>query len=228
MPAKDLPSTTPSSKVGRPRRGTETERRDILFAAATKVFLKEGYGMASIDKVAAEAGASTRTLYQHFENKADLLAAVVGRLVERDMEAIFVQAELAQLEVDQALIRIGTALLERFQDNQSRALFQLIAMEAHRFPELAKKVRVSAKQRIESVVESYLREQCERGRLAIENPAATAMLLLYMMVGEIKERTLFGTPDEAYSFDATAHVKRVVDLFLNGCDPAKTLHKSTV
>src|SRR5471030_2227915 len=99
MPAKQPLSSSPARKVGRPRRGTEAERRDILFAAATKVFLKEGYGMASIDKVAAEAGASTRTLYQHFENKADLLAAVVGRLVERDMEAIFVQAELAQLEV---------------------------------------------------------------------------------------------------------------------------------
>ena len=85
MLAKTSPTTPPTNKVGRPRRGTEAERRDALFAAATKVFLKEGYGLASIDKVAAEAGASTRTLYQHFENKADLLAAVIGRLVERDM-----------------------------------------------------------------------------------------------------------------------------------------------
>ena len=221
MPAKQPLSSSPARKVGRPLRGTEIERRDALFAAATKVFLKEGYGLASIDKVAAEAGASTRTLYQHFENKADLLAAVVGRLVERDMAAIFVQAELAQLEVDQALMRIGTALLERFQDHESRALFQLVAMEAHRFPDLAKKVRVAAKQHVESVVELYLRNQCERGKLVIENPGATALLLLHMMVGEIKECTLFGAPDEAYSFDAVAHVKRVVALFLNGCKPAK-------
>jgi AcrR family transcriptional regulator len=205
--------------VGRPRRGTEAERRDALFAAATKVFLKEGYGLASIDKVAAEAGASTRTLYQHFENKADLLAAVIGQLVERDMEAIFVQAELAQLEVGQALIRIGIALLERFQNTESRALFRLIAMEAHRFPELTKKVRAVARHRTEGVVESYLRDQCGQGKLAIENPAATSLLLLHMMIGEIREHTLFGAPDEAYSFDAVAHVKRVVDLFLNGCQP---------
>ena len=138
------------------------------------------------------------------------------------------QAELAQLEVEQALTRIGMALLERFQDHESRALFQLIAMEAHRFPELAKKVRVAAKQRIESVVELYLRDQCERGKLAIADPAATGLLLLHMMVGEIKEYTLFGAPDEAYSFDAAAHVKRVVALFLHGCQPSKKTPKPKV
>lgn len=217
----DKPISTPTvRKVGRPRRGTEAERRDALFAAATRVFLKEGYALASIEKVAAEAGASTRTLYQHFENKADLLAAVIGRLVERDMAAIFVQTELEQLAVDQALTRIGTALLERFQDGDSRALFQLIAMEAQRFPDLAKKVRLAAKVRVESVVELYLRNQCKQGKLAIEDPAAATMLLLHMLLGEIRERALFCAPDEAYSFDAEAHIKRVIDLFLNGCNPA--------
>ena len=60
------------SRVGRPRRGTESARTETLIAAATRMFLQEGYGCASIDKVAAEAGVSTRTIYERFKNKGEL------------------------------------------------------------------------------------------------------------------------------------------------------------
>src|ERR1700677_5309221 len=92
----------PAPRVGRPRRGTEAARVDIMIAAATRVFLRDGYGGASIDKVAHEAGVSTRTIYERFKNKADLLASVITRLVERDMVTLF-GAELERLSPRQAL-----------------------------------------------------------------------------------------------------------------------------
>src|SRR5882757_7126807 len=84
----------PQHRVGRPRRGTESARADTLIAAATRVFLRVGYGLASIDKVAAEAGVSTRTIYERFKNKAELLGAVISRLVERSMTSALAPAEL--------------------------------------------------------------------------------------------------------------------------------------
>ena len=81
-------------RAGRPRRGTEVERSDALILAATKVFLRDGYGLASIDKVAAEAGVSTRTIYERYKNKADLLGAVISRLVDRDMACMFATEDL--------------------------------------------------------------------------------------------------------------------------------------
>src|SRR5450432_774409 len=86
------------SKVGRPRRGTESARTAALIGAATRVFLRDGYGRASIDKVASEAGVSTRTIYERFKNKADLLAAVITRLVDRDMATVLATAELERME----------------------------------------------------------------------------------------------------------------------------------
>ena len=82
-------------RVGRPRRGTEAARVDIMIAAATRVFLRDGYGAASIDKVAHEAGVSTRTIYERFKNKADLLASVITRLVERDMATLSARSSIA-------------------------------------------------------------------------------------------------------------------------------------
>ncbi|MEP6549081.1 MAG: helix-turn-helix domain-containing protein, partial [Gammaproteobacteria bacterium] len=77
------------------------------MAAATRVFLRDGYGQASIDKVASEAGVSTRTIYERFKNKADLLTAVISGLVERDMATVLATTELERLHPQEALSAIA-------------------------------------------------------------------------------------------------------------------------
>src|SRR6202020_1884235 len=115
---------TVSPKRGRPPRGTEDARTTALINAATQVFLREGYGLASIDKVASEAGVSTRTIYERFKNKADLLAAVITRLVDRDMETVLATAELDRLDPKDALTAIAQTITSRVRDPESAALFR--------------------------------------------------------------------------------------------------------
>src|SRR5271154_4349253 len=114
---------TPVHKLGRPRRGTESARTDTLFSSATQVFLREGYGLASIDKVASEAGVSTRTIYERFKNKADLLAAVITRLVDHDMARVLATADLDRLDPKDALTAIAQAITSRARDAEAMALF---------------------------------------------------------------------------------------------------------
>src|ERR1700678_3650849 len=139
----DLPQTDerPMCKVGRPKRGTESARTAALIGAGTRVFLREGYGLASIDKVASEAGVSTRTIYERFKNKADLLAAVITRLVDRDMETAFATPDLDRLDPKEALTVIAKTITGRACDPESAALLRIVATEAQRFPELAEKMR---------------------------------------------------------------------------------------
>jgi AcrR family transcriptional regulator len=55
-------------------------RRDAtrarICAAAREVFLKEGYGAATMEQIAAQAGTRRSTLYNHFRDKNEILAAV--------------------------------------------------------------------------------------------------------------------------------------------------------
>jgi AcrR family transcriptional regulator len=118
-------------KRGRPRRGTEPARTEALIHAATRVFLREGYGLASIDKVASEAGVSTRTIYERFRNKADLLGAVISRLVNR-MSTVLATAELNRLTPRAALTVIAETITGRVREPDSAALFRIVAMEALR------------------------------------------------------------------------------------------------
>jgi len=206
-------------RVGRPRRGTEPARTDTLIGAATRVFLRDGYGGASIDKVASEAGVSTRTIYERFKNKADLLGAVISRLVDRDMATELATEELDRLEPRQALTVIGQIITGRACDPESAALFRIVATEAQRFPELAAKMRCSAKQRVEDAVARYFRKQVHRGTLTLADPERAASLFLNMVCAELHQCLLFGTADDMAKLDFTAHLKQVIDIFLNGAVP---------
>jgi AcrR family transcriptional regulator len=207
------------SRVGRPRRGTELERTDILIAAATQVFLRDGYGFASIDKVASEAGVSTRTIYERFKNKADLLGAVISRLVDRDMATVLARDELDRLEPKQALTVIGQAITGRTCNPECAALFRIVATEANRFPELAAKMRDGAKARIDDAIAGYLRGQVRRGALTLSDPKRAGMLFAQMICAQLHECLLFGSESEMAQLDFTAHVSHVVDIFLNGALP---------
>jgi AcrR family transcriptional regulator len=197
-----VPSEDPADapRVGRPRRGTEAARSDSLIAAATRVFLRDGYGSASIDKVAREAGISTRTIYERFRNKADLLD---------------------RLEVRRALLTIGETIAGRACDPEAAALFRIVAAEARRFPALAEKMRASTKTRVVNAIAAYFRGQIHKENLSLADPERSAALFMQMVCAELHECLLFGSPEEIAKLDFTAHLDQVVEIFLNGAAPRR-------
>jgi AcrR family transcriptional regulator len=56
----------------------ETDTRQRIVAAASKLFYSDGIKSVSVDAVAAKAGVTKRTLYYHFDSKDDLIAAYLG------------------------------------------------------------------------------------------------------------------------------------------------------
>lgn len=64
------------SDVRKPPRKGLLEKRQAIERGARTVFGREGYTRASVDAIAAEAGVSTRTIYNHFTDKEELFRAV--------------------------------------------------------------------------------------------------------------------------------------------------------
>jgi AcrR family transcriptional regulator len=76
-----------------PRRLTQAERRDRtrrrLLTAARKVFGRQGYGAATLDGIADEAGLSRGALYYNFPGgKRDLFVALLSERVAQRAEAL--------------------------------------------------------------------------------------------------------------------------------------------
>lgn len=63
-----------------------SDKRQAILDGALEVFARDGYTRASIDVIAKEAAVSTRTIYNHFQDKAALFQVVIqesaGRVAE--------------------------------------------------------------------------------------------------------------------------------------------------
>lgn len=62
-----------------PQRLTDRKREAIVQAAISE-FRRNGFDITSMDKIAATAGVSKRTVYNHFASKEELFAEILQRL----------------------------------------------------------------------------------------------------------------------------------------------------
>jgi AcrR family transcriptional regulator len=76
-------------------RRTPAQRRDELLDAAERVLSRGGPQALTLQSVAAEAGVSKGGLLYHFSNKAELITALVERLVA-DTDASFARRQDGQ------------------------------------------------------------------------------------------------------------------------------------
>jgi AcrR family transcriptional regulator len=76
-----VPDPSETAPVPRGRHAPPLEvrlgvQRDRLFAAAARVFSRDGYATASAEAIAREAGMSKATFYEHFANKEECILAL--------------------------------------------------------------------------------------------------------------------------------------------------------
>jgi AcrR family transcriptional regulator len=64
------------------------EKQEAILAAAADEFAARGFEGASINRIIERAGSSKGALYYYFEDKADLLATVVRRALDRVLAAV--------------------------------------------------------------------------------------------------------------------------------------------
>ncbi|GAA4792525.1 TetR/AcrR family transcriptional regulator [Actinomycetospora chlora] len=91
-------------EVGR-RARKRLERRDRVYAAAIALFVEQGYDETSMDDIAARAGLSRTTVFNHFARKALFLEEWALRRRQRAAQAI------GAADAGGAAVR---ALLERY------------------------------------------------------------------------------------------------------------------
>lgn len=201
-------------KAGRPRLGSEHARLNALLDHALKIFMRDGYGLASIAKIAAVAGVSTRTIYEHYKNKADLMVASVSRMVERDVEQLQSIEGLDDMPLESALYAFGNMIIKRVTSPELIAFFRMGVAEAARFPELSSKMKSIGPAKIQGVIAAYLNQQMSHGHIEITDVPKAAAIFCHMLVAEPRHKALLGQLDQ--NWDADAHIRYVVNVFLHG------------
>jgi AcrR family transcriptional regulator len=204
------------ARGGRPSRADALRLRERILATATELFLAEGYGSTSIESVATRAGVSKRTLYDRFDDKSALFAAVVHRIIEH----IRPPPDVALVEGDTLaaiLRRLALLILNAALSPGAIALHRLVNAEAARFPELVRAVASDGSTReATELIASLLEQKLCDVTLSAASREFAASQFIFMVVTLPQRRAMgFGTPMTPAELDTWAD--NVVGLFLEGC-----------
>ena len=100
-------------------------RRAQILAAAKRIFARRGYHAVNIEDICKEARIARGTLYQHFDNKHDVMLALMQELAARVAEVLETRPQLSPPRVDAAPL----ALVVEFCKQRLRQLLDAIFVD---------------------------------------------------------------------------------------------------
>ena len=177
---------------------------DQVLAGAREVFLADGFGGASVSKIAAVAEVSKATIYSYFPDKRALFSEVIRKECHQ-------QAESALRLVDtgrpprEVLTEAARQLLGFLLSEFSQRVFRICLAEADRFPELGHAFYESGPMMGRRRLGDYLRAAVERGELAIDDFELAADQFAELCKATLWPRAMFGIQQD---FDA-AEIDRI-------------------
>lgn len=212
-----------------PKAALMTRKREMIVSAALQAFLENGYAESSVNRIAAEAGVSIKTLYRHFESKDDLFSAVMHAACatvggesgsalaqepgEEEGPAWFDLPPAAALPI------VGKEYLSHLLSEEQLALYRVVTRDAHRFPELGRRYREEVTGKRDAVFVSYLDKWVPvTGWKVVDKQGAAAVFAALLTAGVLDE-TLHGlrTPGaDEVARQADMAASRMLGLFEAG------------
>ena len=190
---------------------SERKRQAVLNGAAL-VFIEEGFQAASMDRIAAAAGVSKRTVYKHFRSKRELFDSFVA--IKWEELTIWV-LEPMQLDNEpaQELLRFATHMLGRLLDPSALQIVRMVVSEFLRDPDLGRDFFQKTSSLGLDELSTYLSLATERGLLKVDNPDSAAGQFHALIKDSIFWPRLMGMAPESES-EQRRILKDAVDLFI--------------
>lgn len=194
-------------------------KRQQILEGACRAFTEFGFERATVDEIAARAGVSKATVYNHFRDKRALFGAAVldvTALVRRRVDEALA-APSGDAAVD--LQRVGEKFLEAVVAPTSVALHRVMVAEAERFPELGKAVYQHVACTMKQSMTGYLRRLHEGGALRVEDPELASKQFLALCQVDIVIQCQLGVATQPSARELRAAVASAVRTFLRAYRP---------
>ena len=180
--------------MGRP---ADAIKRQAIVAAATAAFFDKGFAASSIEQIAADAGVSKVTVYNHFGDKRGLFVAAVETQCET-MRGHFSIGEIPKGSLRERLTAIGEAMVAFLSRPEMVQFERRIAAETEHEPEIGAAFLAAGPHRMRSAFAGLMAAMVEKGELKMDDPdlAAEQFASMCKGMGDLERR--FGMPlDEA-------------------------------
>jgi TetR/AcrR family transcriptional regulator, mexJK operon transcriptional repressor len=178
-----------TARVGNGRTLSAVKRARIIHAGKI-VFLQNGFGAASMDVIAANAGVSKMTVYRHFRSKELLFAGVIDALcqqiIDDDLERMLMRPP------KEALRKFATKIAATLFARETIELHRIVIAESRRFPKLGRLFYQSGPAACIEMLELYLMRHRGDGLAKHGSPRALAEEFLDLIRGYPHLRMLLG------------------------------------
>ena len=189
---------------------------DRLLDAALELFNERTFADTTMEQIARRAGASTKTLYARYADKAELVQAVVNRIIERSLAAAAARAPLDPGRIDPRtfIIALGTQIAAGIA-KEGAGLINIALSEARRFPVITRMYNATLA-RGRGIFGAALAQWHADGLLPeLKNAEMAATLLISMLTDMGRIRTAMGEPMS--DAEIAAYIPYATDIFLRGC-----------
>ena len=149
---------------------TDRKRQAVLEAAASE-FHRDGFDGASMDRIAATAEVSKRTVYNHFPSKEDLFHAIVADLVERPTKLKSITYDSSR-PLEEQLLDIGREFADMIMSEDFVTLARVVVSRFIQCPEVAGTIAVGEKSK--EALAKWIKVAKKDGRLTVGSPIQAA------------------------------------------------------
>jgi TetR/AcrR family transcriptional regulator, mexJK operon transcriptional repressor len=155
----------------------QRRKRSAILDGARTVFLSQGFGLATMDDVAAAAGVGKQTVYRHFRSKEALFVGLVSAMCA-DVGGLLANAQDAQSDgsPEVELRNLGWVLAQNLITPDNLRLYRAIVAEAERLPELGQVFYENGAKVVRAIAAKILRQQFDESTAAMR--AATFVQLV--------------------------------------------------
>ena len=165
------PAPTPAH-AGSPPEASERrlsdKKREAIVEAAIHEFHARGFPATSMDAIAATAGVSKRTIYNHFQSKDDLFRAISGAACRRILE-LWNEPYRPGEPLEEQLASIAHRKLDLMSSPDFLKLVRVTVAERVRRPEIAQEAFAEI-EKGEFGATVWIRAAVADGRLNVPDP----------------------------------------------------------
>ncbi|WP_104166942.1 TetR/AcrR family transcriptional regulator [Cryobacterium sp. N22] len=177
-------------KRGRPTEAGRIERQEQILDAALSNFLEYGFGNATVDRIAADARVTKRTIYSYFGNKDGVFTEMQRRLAD---------TVSGDTQNPDTLESLAARIVFGLHSAQMIGLHRLVIAESLRFPDLARTLHDNGDMRHVARLAEHI--DAERGWGATDR----AETLYALLLGEDYRRRLLGLIEPITADAAAGH-----------------------
>ena len=174
--------------VGRPK---DLEKRQQILTAAKKLFLKCGYHGSSMNQIAQEAGVTKLTVYNHFQDKANLFVCAIAATCEELISARPLNLQ-ADSNFNKEFIHACDLALNIINLPEAIKLELLLLELAAEQNPLAQKFYNASHLRMNAVWENFFQQAIDLGFIQAEELKTLTWLIVSLLLGMRHHEVLLG------------------------------------